>query len=67
MATYTKLTDDEKAAIQESTIRNLEYQMYSLELELKAENARASKDADRVAFLTAAIEEKQGQITAVKA
>ena len=29
MATYTKLTNDEKAAIVDAEIRNLEYQMFS--------------------------------------
>jgi len=36
MPTYTVLTNDEKAAIAQAEIRNLEYQMYTLELKLIA-------------------------------
>jgi hypothetical protein len=37
MPTYTKLTEDEKTAIQEAAVRSLEYQMYALEVEKIAE------------------------------
>jgi hypothetical protein len=65
MATYTILTDDEKAAITQAEIRNLEYSMYSLEVQLTAENAKAEPVAETVAALTAAIAEKQTQIAAL--
>lgn len=65
MATYTILTDDEKAAITQAEIRNLEYAMYSLEVQLIAENAKAEPSAETVAFLTSAIAEKQTQISAL--
>jgi len=42
MPTYSKLSNDEKTAIKESLVRNLEYQMYSLEMEIVAENAKAT-------------------------
>lgn len=67
MANYTILTNDEKAAIADSAVRSLEFQMYALELDLVAENAKAAPDADRVALLTSSISEKQSQIAAVKA
>ena len=65
MATYTILTDDEKAAITQAEIRNLEYSMYSLEVQLTAENAKSEPVAETVAALTAAIAEKQTQIAAL--
>jgi len=65
MATYTKLTNDEKAAIVDAEIRNLEYQMYALEVQLIAENAKIEPDAQRSTALTALISEKQTQIAAL--
>ncbi len=67
MPTYTKLTEDEKTAIQEAAARSLEYQMYALEVEKIAENAKTAPDSDNVAELNASIAEKQAQITAVLA
>lgn len=66
MANYTILTNDEKGAIADSAVRSLEFQMYALELDLIAENAKATPDADRVSLLTTSISEKQSQIAAVK-
>ena len=65
MATYTKLTNDEKAAIVDSEVRNLEYQMYSLEVQLIAENAKTEPNADSVSKLESLIAEKQTQIAAL--
>lgn len=66
MANYTILTNDEKGAIADSAVRSLEFQMYALELDLIAENAKSTPDADRVSLLTTSISEKQSQIAAVK-
>ena len=65
MATYTVLTDDEKAAITQAEIRNLEYAMYALEVQLIAENAKLEPVAETVTLLTSAIAEKQTQIAAL--
>ena len=65
MPTYTVLTNDEKAAIAQAEIRNLEYQMYALEVRLIAENAKSTPDATAVATLTTLIAEKQTQIAAL--
>lgn len=62
---YEHLTNDEKNAIAQATVRGLEYQMYQLEMELIAENARTNPDSLRVTALTDAIAEKQDQIAAV--
>jgi hypothetical protein len=66
MATYTRLTDDEKAAIAQGEIRSLEYQMYTLELKLIAENAKSSPDETSISDLTTLISEKQTQIAAIQ-
>lgn len=63
---YTTLNNDEKAAIVESTVRSLEYQMYQAELQMIAEKARNNPDAARLEILELEIEEKQKQIAAVK-
>jgi hypothetical protein len=65
MATYTQLTDDEKAQIKIAAKRNLEYQMYALEVEVIAENAKTSPDAAKLSDLEDQIAEKQAQITAI--
>ena len=65
MATYTKLTNDEKAAIVDAEVRNLEYQMYSLEVQLIAENAKTEPNEDSVSKLESLITEKQTQIAAL--
>jgi hypothetical protein len=65
--TYAHLTEDEKAAVKQSAVRSLEYQMYSFEVEKIAENAKTSPNAEIVAALTASIAEKQSQILAVLA
>jgi len=63
---YTTLNNDEKAAIVESTVRSLEYQMYQAELQMIAEKARNNPDTARLEILELEIEEKQKQIAAVK-
>jgi hypothetical protein len=65
MTTYSVLSDDEKAQIRTAAIRNLEYQMYALEMEVLVENAKATPSADRVTSLTADIAEKETQIAAL--
>jgi hypothetical protein len=62
---YTLLSDDEKAQIEIAAKRNLEYQMYALEVEVIAENAKTSPDAGRLAALADDIADKQAQIAAI--
>lgn len=62
---YTLLSDDEKAQIEIAAKRNLEYQMYALEVEVIAENAKTSPDAARLATLAEDIADKQAQIAAI--
>jgi|688.fasta_scaffold35314_5 hypothetical protein len=65
MATYTQLTNDEKTAIKQGAVRSLEYQMYALEIDLLAENAKETPDTDRVTNLQNLISEKEAQIASV--
>jgi len=65
MATYTQLSDDEKAQIKIAAKRNLEYQMYALEVDILVENAKATPDASRISDLQAQIAEKEDQIAAI--
>lgn len=66
MATnYTLLSDDEKAQIKIAAKRNLEYQMYALEVDIIAENAKTTPDAARISNLEDEIADKQAQIAAI--
>jgi len=65
MATYSVLSEDEKNSIRQSAVRSLEFQMYALELEKIAENAKTAPDTDRLAVLNSAIAEKETQIEAL--
>lgn len=67
MPTYNKLTNDEKTAIKDSVVRNLEYQMYSLQLEMLAENAKTTPDVERIEIIQSNINDKLAQIAAVEA
>ncbi|NCW93244.1 MAG: hypothetical protein EBW76_08180 [Actinobacteria bacterium] len=67
MPTYNKLTNDEKTAIKDSVVRNLEYQMYSLQLEMLAENAKTTPDVERIEVIQSNINDKLAQIAAVEA
>ena len=63
---YTYLSDDEKSAIVEATVRNIEYQMYQTELQLIVEKARKEPDAARIAYLEEDLKDKQTQIASIK-
>jgi hypothetical protein len=65
MATYSVLSEDEKNSIRQSAVRSLEFQMYALELDKIAENAKTAPDTDRLAVLNSAIAEKEAQIEAL--
>jgi len=66
MIEYTVITEDEKADIRKAAIRNLEHQLYQLELELTAENAKEVPVADAVEYFNSAIADKQSQIAAIE-
>lgn len=62
---YTILSEDEKAQIKIAAKRNLEYQMYALEVDVIAENAKTSPDSARLSALADEIADKQAQIAAI--
>jgi len=64
---YEYLSEPEKEAIKQSTIRSLEYQKYTFEIEKIAELAKNSPDAEKVNLLEEQIQEKTIQILAIKA
>ena len=66
MIEYTVITEDEKADIRKAAIRNLEHQMYQLDLELTAENAKDAPIAEAVEYFNLAISQKQAQIAAIQ-
>jgi|LauGreDrversion4_2_1035121.scaffolds.fasta_scaffold114028_2 hypothetical protein len=66
MQEYTVLTEDEKLQIKEATVRNLEFMMYQLDLQLVAEGVKDVQDAALVEYLNLAIAEKQAQIAAIQ-
>lgn len=66
MTTYSLLSDDEKNQIKVSAIRDLEYQMYTLEIQIMLENAKSEPDQNRIQSMTSEIETKQSQIAAVQ-
>ena len=66
MIEYTVITEDEKAEIRKAAIRNLEHQLYQLDLELTAEYAKEVPTADAVEDFNSAIAEKQAQIAAIE-
>ena len=66
MQEYTILTEDEKLQIKEATVRNLEFMMYQLDLQLVAEGVKDVQDAALVEYLNLAIAEKQAQIAAIE-
>lgn len=66
MQEYTILTEDEKLQIKEATIRNLEFMMYQLDLQLIAEGVKEVQDTALVEYLNLSIAEKQAQIAAIQ-
>ncbi len=66
MPEYQELTDSEKNQIKINAIRNLEYQMYSLEIEIVAENAKSEPDEERLLILNQKISELESQILAIQ-
>lgn len=66
MPEYQELTDSEKAQIKINAIRNFEYQMYTLEIEIIAENAKSEPDSERLSILNQRISELETQISAIQ-
>lgn len=65
MPDYQELTDDEKNQIKLNAIRNLEYAMYTAEIEIKLEKVKSIPDQSKIADLEAQIKEKENQKLAI--
>lgn len=61
------LTNEDKIAIVDQKIRNEEYTVYSITLDLIAENAVADKDTNKIAEYTKTKTASQSKITALEA
>jgi len=62
-----ELTNEEKAAIVNQHIKNLEYSIYNLQVSLVEENAVSAPDADKVSSLNNQISEASTKKTALLA
>jgi hypothetical protein len=62
----TQLTNQEKAQIINSHIRNLVFSKYNLEVDLITENAKSSPNAIAVSSINASISDVSGQISVLE-
>ena len=61
------LTNEEKSAIVNQHIKNVEYSIYNIELSVIAENAVSSPDADKITSLNNQLADLTAQKTALEA
>jgi hypothetical protein len=61
------LTNEEKSAIVNQHIKNVEYSIYNIELSVIAENAVSSPDADKITSLNNQLSDLTAQKTALEA
>ena len=61
------LTNEEKSAIVNQHIKNVEYSIYNIELSVVAENAVSSPDADKITSLNNQLSDLTAQKTALEA
>lgn len=61
------LTNEEKAAIVNQHIKNVEYSIYNVELSVIAENAVSSPDADKITSLNNQLSDLTAQKAALEA
>jgi hypothetical protein len=61
------LTNEEKSAIVNQHIKNVEYSLYNIELSVVAENAVSSPDSDKIASLNDQLSDLTAQKTALEA
>jgi hypothetical protein len=61
------LTNEEKATIVTSKLKNLEYSKFSTEIDKVSENAKSSPDAESIARYNVLLSENATQISALTA
>jgi hypothetical protein len=65
MPIYEELNDNEKNQIKVNAKRNIEYAMYTLEIDILLEKAKSNPDLEKISIMENEIEEKERQILAL--
>jgi len=65
MPIYDELNNNEKNQIKVNAKRNLEYGMYTLEIDILLEKAKSNPDLEKISIMENEIAEKEQQILAL--
>ena len=65
MPIYDELNNNEKNQIKVNAKRNLEYGMYTLEIDILLEKAKSNPDLEKISIMENEIAEKENQILAL--
>lgn len=65
MPIYQELNDNEKNQIKVNAKRNIEYAMYTLEIDILLEKAKSNPDLEKISVMENEIAEKENQILAL--
>lgn len=65
MPIYEELNDNEKNQIKVNAKRNIEYAMYTLEIDILLEKAKSNPDLEKISIMENEIVEKEHQILAL--
>jgi hypothetical protein len=65
MPIYDELNDNEKNQIKINAKRNIEYAMYTLEIDILLEKAKSNPDLEKISIMENEIVEKENQILAL--
>ena len=65
MPIYDELNDNEKNQIKINAKRNIEYAMYTLEIDILLEKAKSKPDLEKISIMENEIAEKENQILAL--
>lgn len=65
MPIYEELNDNEKNQIKVNAKRNIEYAMYTLEIDILLEKAKSNPDLEKISIMENEIAEKENQILAL--
>jgi hypothetical protein len=65
MPIYDELNDNEKNQIKINAKRNIEYAMYTLEIDILLEKAKSNPDLEKISIMENEIAEKEQQILAL--
>ena len=65
MPVYEELNDNEKNQIKVNAKRNIEYAMYTLEIDILLEKAKSNPDLEKISIMENEIAEKEHQVLAL--